>query len=196
MFELQSHKLKPQCPRMEDQALPTHPCPWWLFLHPSPSFSLSPSSVQRWGCWSPELGLDLAQQNNGSVERERPGEKPPTPRLGPQDCGAPAMTQPRCLSIHPWAPHPSIPNLPFHRHQQKNTPSCSAICVPVGREQPLNQTALGEGRRVFVLPHVGDFLIYFPATGGSRRGGLGSASRVPAAGISQAAATQKVSFLH
>lgn len=77
MFELQSHKLKLQCPRMQNQALPKHPCSWWLFLCPPPSFSLSPSRLQRWGCWSPEFGLDLEQQKKWASGKRETWRKAP-----------------------------------------------------------------------------------------------------------------------
>lgn len=90
VFKLQFHKFKPQHPTMQDQALPKHPCSWWLFLCPSPSFSLSPSLAHR---LSPELHPDLTQQKNGPLERERRRKKHPSPSR----------------SLSPAVPHGSSP---------------------------------------------------------------------------------------
>lgn len=186
---------------MQDQALPKHPCSWWLFLCPSPSFSLSPSLAHR---LSPELRPDLTQEKKWtSGKRERHRKNPPVPiplpvtgclpwlvtstllpasRLEPQACGRSTNAGRGASPAIPRASHPCIPK--GLSRSGKPSPSHGSVDAPSHREQrsafKINLSSGSERRRDYMLLRVSacrsvifSFIYFFFLMGGYVQGGFG-----------------------
>lgn len=185
VFKLQFHKLKPQRPMTQDQALPKHPCSWQFFLCLFPSFSFfsfppaSPGLLQpstQFGFKRKNVGLWRDTQEKSTCHHptschplsamschQRPpacGCRHPTmfPRSGERDRHCRCSTSP---SLGFSSPHPKQAVSP-RRAPANPLLATVAFLSPAttSKDQPLKQTsqpALNEGEflRRFVLVLVG-----------------------------------------